>query len=243
MIKQAIDRILELGKPEIKELFGTTYSNKKWSPIDQPRKTSQEYLKTRTLTSLCDWLLSGSDDALEACDFGFIHISDHNEVRIISSPEMEYRTRHRYVVANAYENNFLFGEFMTVEQFIISASCNFIMDENMAALIKHVSSIRSSEVLTVEDDGISQSVTATAEFNRIKSVAISPFQELKPYRTFREIGQPPSKFLLRMKQQKDSLPRVALFNADNGMWKLEAMKSIASFLREKIGDENLKIIL
>lgn len=58
---------------------------------------------------------------------------------------------------------------------------------------------------------------------------------LAPYRTFREVTQPLSPFVLRMKQGREGgLPTVALFEADGGKWKLDAIAFIRDFLREKI---------
>ena len=47
--------------------------------------------------------------------------------------------------------------------------------------------------------------------------------KLRPYRTFKEIDQPESQFLLRLNENGN----IGLFEADGGMWKLEAKKSIA----------------
>lgn len=57
---------------------------------------------------------------------------------------------------------------------------------------------------------------------------------LKPYRTFVEVDQPLSQFVFRMKQDKYDGIQCALFEADGGAWKIEAMKSIKEYLKEQL---------
>jgi len=61
---------------------------------------------------------------------------------------------------------------------------------------------------------------------------------LAPFRTFREIAQPESKFVFRMQQG----PRCALFEADGGAWRLEAMKRSKAYLEEELEGLEIPII-
>ncbi len=61
--------------------------------------------------------------------------------------------------------------------------------------------------------------------------------EIQLYRTFREIQQPKSKFLFRLKQSETNLPTFAFFEADGGAWKLQAVEDIARYLRTKLPAE------
>ena len=54
----------------------------------------------------------------------------------------------------------------------------------------------------------------------------------QPYRTFLEVEQPASDFLLRL----DKGGRPALYEADGGAWKLEAKRNIAAYLGEQLAD-------
>lgn len=53
---------------------------------------------------------------------------------------------------------------------------------------------------------------------------------LAPYRTFAEIEQPVSKFVFRM----ESGPKAALFEADGGAWKNEAILKIKEYLQKEL---------
>mgnify|MGYP003258251653 FL=1 len=55
---------------------------------------------------------------------------------------------------------------------------------------------------------------------------------MQPYRTFLEVKQPASDFLLRI--DKDGHP--ALYEADGGAWKLEAKRNIAGYLSAQLAD-------
>ena len=64
-------------------------------------------------------------------------------------------------------------------------------------------------------------------------VAVKPRVPLRPYRTFLEVEQPESEFLLRL----DDNGNVGLFEADGGMWKQTAKASITAYFEEKLAQE------
>ncbi|OSA97223.1 hypothetical protein B2H85_16310, partial [Clostridium botulinum] len=62
---------------------------------------------------------------------------------------------------------------------------------------------------------------------------------LAPYRTFPEVQQPTSKFIFRMQQG----PKAAIFEADGGAWRNQAMQSIKAYLQEELKEiQNINII-
>ena len=64
-------------------------------------------------------------------------------------------------------------------------------------------------------------------------VAVKPRVALRPYRTFLEVDQPESEFLLRL----DDNGNVGLFEADGGMWEQTAKASILSYFEEHLAEE------
>lgn len=93
------------------------------------------------------------------------------------------------------------------------------------------------------DDGITQKATVkTGLASRGDAVIPSPVT-LKPYRTFTEVDQPESRFVFRMKEDKYEGVQCALFEADGGAWKLQAMENIKGYLeRELVGQEKFIVI-
>lgn len=61
---------------------------------------------------------------------------------------------------------------------------------------------------------------------------IKPRVMLRPFRTFLEVEQPESEFLLRV----DPDEGIGFFEADGGIWKLEAKKNIADYFLKNMGD-------
>lgn len=79
------------------------------------------------------------------------------------------------------------------------------------------------------------------EMTDIKVSCASPNPvTLAPYRTFREIAQPESQFVFRLRGGVEgALPHAALFEADGAEWKLAAVGRIASFLRRALHDTHM----
>lgn len=57
--------------------------------------------------------------------------------------------------------------------------------------------------------------------------------ELAPYRTFLEVEQPESQFIFRMKDG----PRCAIFEADGGAWRNQAITNIREYLKNELFEE------
>lgn len=57
---------------------------------------------------------------------------------------------------------------------------------------------------------------------------------LIPYRTFLEVQQPASDFIFRMKSSCGV--QCAIFEADGGTWKNEAMNNIKEYLKNELAD-------
>jgi hypothetical protein len=68
-----------------------------------------------------------------------------------------------------------------------------------------------------------------------------PIVRLSPYRTFREIEQPRSEFLLRVRSgSSEGVVNAALFEADGGAWRHTAMTSIAEYIKKELPE--IKVI-
>lgn len=61
---------------------------------------------------------------------------------------------------------------------------------------------------------------------------VNPIVRLKPYRTFNEVDQPESEFLVRLSEGG----YVALYEADGGAWTLQARRNVADYLKTALAD-------
>jgi hypothetical protein len=105
-----------------------------------------------------------------------------------------------------------------------------------------VSRLTVTDEVGVHDDGITQEVSVKRGMSGAlkEPGSFKPIVVLKPYRTFREIDQPESQLLFRMKAEEGKVPTLALFEADGGKWKIEAVQRIAEYFLERL--DGIKVV-
>jgi len=230
--RDTIEKILELAEVETIDVAGRKYTSK---PLHEVLDPEPALVAVNTLTGFVDYILSGKDD--HSINDIMIQVVDHSKVKLISKIQGDFKQRSTYVVAGAdlYKNPFEFGRYYDAESFNIALQSLFDETEDRAQILEVVGNLRAEDVKTVKDDGVTQQVTAKVGVVRSEEVDVPNPVELKPFRTFREIEQPASKFVFRLKSgQNGSLPTCALFEADGQFWKLEAIASIKSYLKNAI---------
>ena len=82
------------------------------------------------------------------------------------------------------------------------------------------------------EDIVCAGVSSAVQLTVNAVVEIKPRVMLRPFRTFLEVEQPESEFLLRV----DPDEGIGFFEADGGIWKLEAKKNIADYFLKNMGD-------
>lgn len=146
--------------------------------------------------------------------------------------------RERPFTAEAKFIDFDFNEYISIENMIICLKSRFAPTEDRDYLVQLLGNITDQQSVQTKDDGITQSATVKSGIQLIGEQRIKPIVTLKPYRTFLEVEQPESDFLIRLKDG-----RAALFEADGGAWEREAVKNVADKLRELLEDvPNVHII-
>lgn len=95
--------------------------------------------------------------------------------------------------------------------------------------------------MTTTDNGVTQTVEARKGVALMGNVQIKPRVTLRPFRTFLEIEQPESEFILRL----DDDGEINLIGADGGAWKLEAVRNIAAYFETQLKDlvEQRKVVV
>lgn len=188
-------------------------------------------LESSTLQSIVDFYKSEQTDERDALT---VHVVHHREVRLIGGIKGENRERDTYITAkcdNIFADTFKFGAFYPTSDFIISVQSLFNENSDKASLLQLISQIIASDVRSESDNGIHQSVEVRQGVSLKAEVTVKNPWMLAPFRTFREVYQPISPFILRLRQQAPGkLPEVALFEADGGKWKLEAIQGIKRWL-------------
>ena len=108
----------------------------------------------------------------------------------------------------------------------------YIPNDDHAYLLKLISSVSSESKVTSSDNGVTQSVEAKSGIALNSMVQVKPRVALRPFRTFVEVEQPESDFLLRISERGE----IGVYPADGGVWKLEATRNIAGYFEEALKD-------
>lgn len=240
MLKEFVNKILELAEVERLVYQDRDYTSKSIHPVRPPRITSELELE---FTSL-DGLLMYVNNNVDNFDKMIIHVENHQSVSVFSPITQPWLQRHEFVCADLrnHSDGFKFGRWFNQEEFIIGLQSQFLRTTETEKILKCVGNIKSEEVRNASDDGVSQSVTAKKGVALVTEVKVPNPVLLAPYRTFREIDQPGSQFILRVRENGSSCPEIALFEADGGKWKLEAMSRIHAYLNDNTSDE-IKVLM
>jgi hypothetical protein len=208
-----------------------------WTALEWKRP-SPAPLKVGTLSALVDYLEHNHDGV--RVDEVLVHIESPSHVALRAALEDEAAgfRRHAYLVATTELVGvapFPFGQYLDAEAFVIGLQTAFVGADDRDKLLLFVASIRENSVLEVVDDTVSQQVKTARGVALVDNARVPNPVTLRPFRTFREVEQPASAFVLRARPaQQGSKPTLALFEADGGAWKVTAIETIARYLRAAI---------
>lgn len=164
------------------------------------------------------------------------HVVSPQIVRLSGPLQARARNRESYVQATALNltDTFL-GKFMAIDDFIVGLLTRFADGNDRAAVLKLFGNVKHETVKTSQDDGITQIVSAKMGVVLAADAAVPNPITLVPYRTFREVTQPSSLFVLRVNAGRPGgLPEVGLFEADGGAWRLTAVDRVRDWLTEAL---------
>lgn len=193
-----------------------------------------EPLAVYSLGALRDYLIANRD-ALTLKRL-IVHVVSPQIVTVSGPIQERARNRESYLKATALNltDGFL-GKFMTLEEFLVGLQVRFTADGDRAKVLQLLGNVKHETVKTALDDGVTQVVQARAGVALVSDVAVPNPITLTPYRTFREVTQPQSLFVLRVNAGRSGgLPEVGLFEADGGAWRLTAVDRIRDWLAEAV---------
>ena len=230
IIKEAIEYVVGLRKPEVQEIDGVTYSDKELEPVIHNPKARA--IQMNTLTSLVDYIKAQVDEMDEKM---IVHVQSPTKVSLYSALDGE-RIRENMVEVVARVPEFEYGRFIDHEYFCIGLQAKFLEDpeSDRALVLKFAGTVEDGSVAQYSDDGISQKATVKTGIASVGDAIVPNPVKLRPYRTFHEVKQPMSEFIFRMKS--DNGVRCALFEVDGGAWENVAMKNIKEYLEVELAD-------
>ncbi len=245
MIKDALKYIVGLGEAKVQDIKlpdGTmqTYSDKPLNRLSKHIPRASE-IGMRTLTGLVDYINSNVDTMAPKM---IVQVVSPEEVKLFSMLDEE-RIREELVTVKAQIPCFNYDRFIDHETFCINVQSKFIDDPNTdkALILKFAGTVEQGSVAEYGDDGVTQKATVrTGIASKGDAIVPNPVK-LTPFRTFIEVEQPVSEFIFRMKQERLDGISCAIFEADGGAWKNEAMKNIKHYLEYELAAHSDRIVV
>jgi len=235
LIKEAIDKILSMAFDTIEKVDDRNYSTR---PIHEVMDPMAKPIELRSLDGLIWWLVN------EGGKVGakFVNVYWTGQVTVMGEVGGQWKQREIFARVEMFPfSGFPFGQYLDQEDSIIKLQSLFVRTPELAHLIKEISRVRGSEEIVLEDDGMTQVVTQKDGAGRLSDKAMDPIISLQPYRTFREVTQPASDFLIRIRKGQNG-PEVALFEADGGQWKDEAVRNIKAHICHELNKHERSVL-
>ena len=228
MLKDALEYLVSL-QPYREKIGQIEYADRPMFAVVPPRAKP---LGFQRLQGFVDHLLMPD---LVGTEGTFVHVVSPFEVQYLSKLDCDHRDRECYSLATYAIPGFKWGQFLVPDEFVIAAQCLMVDTPERARLLELVGNAAAERVVTSTDDGVSQTVAAKAGVSLKASKPINNPFVLQPHRTFAEVAQPASPFILRAKQAAENqMPLFALFSCDNEAWQLDAVENIRAWLDLKL---------
>ena len=238
MIAKAIDKILGLAHPVVIAVNGEHYSTIPLTRMHTDLRA--EPLEVATLTSIVRYIKEFKE-TFKGTPL-LIHVVSPTRVDLTSALDGD-RKRETLMIAKAEVPTIPFGRYIDNEKMLITVQSMFIDDPetDRAAVLKFAGTVTTGSVKEYGDDGVTQTATIKQGVAS-KATAIVPSPcVLRPFRTFAEVEQPASKFIFRMRDDRDEV-EAALFEADGGAWQNEARENIRRYLDNQVGGGGATVI-
>lgn len=229
-VVEAIQNGVKTDKIEIDGQIFTT------RPVFHPPQQKEvAEITVHSLEGLVEYLNKQVDEHTD--EKLLIVINSPKSVSIYRQVSSRTDLRTEWLEAKYELEGFPFGRFHDHESFVIQAQTLIVETESRNNLLKYIGNLTTALVQTSVDDGISQTVTIEQGVRKSEIELPNPVV-LAPRRTFVEVDQPDSPFVLRVKQSREGqMPEIALFEADGGLWKLAAIQNIKDYLKSELEAE------
>lgn len=162
----------------------------------------------------------------------YINVETPKRVTVYSGLD-EFNRRAALYQANCPRDGWQQGEkWLEHEKAMIALQSQFEPNEGTAYLLDFLSRITDENSVSSDDNGMTQTIQVKKGVSLAAREQIKPIVPLRPYRTFPEIAQPESNFLIRIREGCE----IGIIEADGGMWQLAARKSIKAYLTENLSE-------
>ena len=233
VLREAIDRIVELAAPTMREWDGRVFTSKAMEEITV-EEDGPSCLNVNTLDALAVMIRTEGikQNGLPL----YIRVVDEHSVLVYTSLYNGKATkylRQYFYKAECDVPQVTIGREMSQQQAIIQLQSVYGPTPDRDYLLDLISRMSVNEGVTSDDNGVTQTITARKGAVMKENMPVKPIVLLQPYRTFLEVTQPVSEFLLRVSNEGG----ISLHEADGGVWRLEAKQKIAEWLYNELEKE------
>ena len=233
MLAEAIDKIRELSRPFSYEMDGHTYMlNDDGSYYEiKPDLNAPECLNLSSLDAVITMVRT---EAVKYATPIFISVPSATMVRVFSTTRTELR-EHRidFYVAKATDVPGWESEMkLPFDKAAVALQTRFQDSDDREYCLQLLSNITTGAKVTYNDIGVATTVVTQKGISLQQNQTIKPLVKLRPYRTFQEVEQPEGLFLIRIDERG-----ITFTEADGGMWRLTARKTVADYITEALMPE------
>ncbi|HEM6539960.1 TPA: hypothetical protein U2D91_000632 [Streptococcus suis] len=239
-IKDALEYAVELANREEKIIAAGNgklyYDGNIHSLHELDARPIPPRLYLNTLDSLVDYLKTDLDQL--GNKRVLVVVESPKEVIVYEELDKD-ANRARLVEVKSMTPDIRFGQYEEASDFNIMLQSKFVDAEDRGTVLEFASALKIDNGTEIVDNGVSQTATIKTGVASLGQAKTPNPVTLRPYRTFAEVEQPASQFIYRI----NKTGYMALFEADGGKWKLDAINNIADYLKFKLGEQvNITIL-
>jgi len=237
MIKEAIEKIIDIATPKTYTICDEDYTNDPNMRRIAPHIDRPDSIDLSSLDGIVQAIKTEIDDP-EVAKPLFVNVKTPTHVSVFTTFRGDIPCRDE--LYSAYPDlPHKCDVWMSHEQAIIALRSQFVPDAGTEYLLDLLSRVSSEDSVTSEDNGVSQSVStavgvALKGMERVKTRVV-----LAPFRTFLEVDQPESEFLVRVRpadKERGYPLQIGIIEADGGAWRLAAKRNVAGYFREHLAE-------
>lgn len=226
MLSKMIDKIVSLKQTQTFEIGGQTYTDGHLTRIP-PHVDRPECITVSGLDGICKLIRTELEKVGVTI---LVQAKSYKTVEVMTTYLPNF-SRNALYRAEADVPGLRTG-FRDRETALIELRSLFIPNEGTQYLLDLLSRITDEKSVSSRDNGVTQVVEARQGVALNAVVEVKPRILLRPFRTFLEVEQPESEFLLRVDADKG----IGFFEADGGVWRLEAKRNIADYFGRHLAD-------
>lgn len=226
MLRQLVEFLMSL-KPERHNEGARVFYSTEMYEIHEP---GIEPLKTTNLDSIVQYI-KNFYKVEKISENLLVEVRTPTEVRLYTKLTDGTKVRHCLLKSEFEPPKFITGRFLEQKEFIIMLKSCFVPSPDRDRLIQVSGKTVDIDSTTRHDNGFGQTVQVENGLN-IERENLPEVLSLAPFRTFPEADQPKSLFIPRAEKGG----RFAIFEADGGAWKNQAMTNIREYLTTSLAD-------